>query len=133
MARTVAPGLDENRREQIFPVLSPALVARAAAYGTERSYEAGELLWRQGDEHIPFFVVLAGELEIAHPQGTSEDLVVVHEAGHFTGEVSMLSHRRALVLARAKGPLRVLRIEPDRFTSLVKNETELSEIILRAF
>lgn len=123
----------EGRREQMFPVLPPALVKRAADFGAECTYQDGALLWQQGDEHVPFFVILSGKVEVMHPQGATEDLVTLHEAGHFTGEVSLLSRRRALVLARAKGPVHALRIEPDGFRSLIQNETELSEIIMRAF
>lgn len=127
---------DDPRWDQQFPVLTPALIARAAMYGTECSYADGEVLWREGERDPAFFVVLSGMLEVVHRRADAhdrEEVVVVHLPGHFTGELSMLIHRRALVLGRAKGPLRVLRIEPARFSVLVQTETELSEIILRAF
>jgi thioredoxin reductase (NADPH) len=132
---TQGPALDalSQRREQTFPVLPPHLVARASAFGAERHYDDGVLVWDQGDENVPFGIVLSGELEVVHPAGRTEDLVTVHGPGQFTGEVSLLSGRRALVRARARGALRLLTIEHERFKALVQNEPQLSEIILRAF
>src|SRR2546426_9958311 len=55
--------LTSSRPEQIFPTLTPAQVRRIAAHGQRRKVQKGEILVEQGDKAIPFFVVLAGELE----------------------------------------------------------------------
>jgi len=128
-----AKGSLDRRRDQMFPALSAALVRRAAAYGREQSFGAGQLVWEQGDADVPFYVVLEGHLEIVHPHGAVEQTVTVHQAGEFTGEMSLLLGRRQLVRARAKTPLRMLRIETQRFRALVQTDPELSEIIMRAF
>lgn len=123
----------ESRWPQMFPTLAASLVARASAFGVEKSFEDGTIVFDQGDEHIPFYVILEGALEIVHPQGRIEDPITTHLPGGFTGEVSMLSERRSLVRARAKGFLRAIRIEPDRFRALVQTDPQISEIVLRAF
>jgi len=128
-----AKGSLDRRRDQMFPALSAALVARAAAYGREQSFDAGQLVWERGDADVPFYVVLEGQLEIVHPNGAAEHPVTVHQVGEFTGEMSLLLGRRSLVRGRAKTPLRTLRIEPQRFRALVQTDPELSEIIMRAF
>jgi thioredoxin reductase (NADPH) len=122
-----------SRRAQMFPVLTDADAARAAAFGVERTFPAGAIVWEQGDEHVPFFVVLEGELEVVHPRAGGEDLITVHGPKEFTGEVSLLTDRRALVRARAKGPLRVSCVAPAKLRSLVQTDPGLSEIIMRAF
>jgi thioredoxin reductase (NADPH) len=122
-----------SRRAQMFPILTDADAARAAAFGVERTFPAGAILWEQGDEHVPFFVVLEGQLEVVHPRAGGEDLITVHGPNEFTGEVSLLTDRRALVRARAKGPLRVSCVAPAKLRSLIQTDPGLSEIIMRAF
>jgi len=128
-----AKGALEGRRGQMFPALSASQVARVSAFGREQSFEAGALVWEHGDSAVPFYVVLEGQLEVVHPYGALERPVTIHEAGEFTGEMALLLGRRTLVRARAKTPLRMLRVEPERFRTLVQTEPELSEIVMRAF
>lgn len=126
----------EGRRGQMFPQLTEAQVARVALYGAERTYENGTLLFDQGTERIPFFVVLEGQIEIVHPYGPSgaiEEPIVVQGAREFTGEVNMLAERRALVRARARGKLRALRVELPRLRTLIQTEPDISELVMRAF
>ncbi len=123
----------EARRAQMFPRLTDAQIARVAQYGIERTYANGEILYEQGEADIPFFLVLEGEVVVVHPRGDLEEPVTVDGARQFTGEASMLAHRRSLVRARARGNVRVIRVEVERFQALVQVDAELSEIIMRAF
>ena len=49
-----------------------------------------------------FFVVISGALEILRPNGREEELITVHTAGQFMGDVGMLSGRRMAVGARMR-------------------------------
>jgi thioredoxin reductase (NADPH) len=86
--------LTSSRIEKIFPKLTPAQIDRIAAHGRIRSVQSGEVLIKEGDRSVPFFVVIAGEVEIVRPFDAYETLVTVHGSGEFTGEVNMLSGRR---------------------------------------
>jgi thioredoxin reductase (NADPH) len=123
----------EARRGQMFPQLPPHVVARIAADGTERTFEDGAIVFERGDTNVPFYVVLEGALEVVHPSGGVEEPVNVHQERGFTGELSVLAGRPALVRGRAKGRLRVLRVESDRFLSLLQTDAELSEMAMRAY
>ena len=122
-----------SRREQIYPVLNAAQVARFAAFGVEQAFTDGALVWDQGDAGVACYLVLAGALEIVHPECAGPRVITTHEAGEFTGEVALLNDRRSLVRALAVGDLRVLKVEPARFKALIQTDSELSELILRAF
>ena len=119
--------------ERTFPTLTPAQIKRIAAHGHVRSIRAGEVLVEAGARIVPFFVVTAGRIEVVRPSGNSETLVVVHEAGHFTGEVNMLSGRPALVRSRASEPSEVIELDREQLLALVQTDSELSELIMRAF
>jgi thioredoxin reductase (NADPH) len=118
---------------QMFPTLTPAQMERIAVHGRRRRIRPGEVLVEAGAEEVPFFVVTEGRVEIVLPTGATETLIAVHGPGQFTGEVQMLSGRRALVLARASEAGEVIELDHGRLLTLVQTDSELSEIIMRAF
>src|SRR5580704_15493389 len=59
----LSASLTAERRELLFPTLSPAQIERIAAHGKRRSVSAGEILVEQGDQNLPFFVVISGAIE----------------------------------------------------------------------
>ncbi len=122
--------------EQMFPTLTPAQVARIAAHGRARPVQSGEVLVEAGDHVVPFFMVTAGQVEIVRPSGPSGDVetpVAVHGPGQFTGEVNMISGRRALFRARVTEPGEVIELDHEQMLALVQTDSELGEILLRAF
>jgi thioredoxin reductase (NADPH) len=119
--------------ERVFPILTPTQIARVAARGRVRPTRRGEVLFDAGAAVIPFFVVTAGEVEIVRPSGTAEELVVIHKPGQFTGEANMLTGRRSLVRGRVRESGEVIELDREQLLALVQTDTELSEIIMRAF
>ncbi|HWX56520.1 MAG TPA: cyclic nucleotide-binding domain-containing protein, partial [Verrucomicrobiae bacterium] len=122
-----------GRTDQMFPRLTAAQIARIAVHGRVRSVQQNEVLVEQGDRTVPFFVVTAGELEVVRPQGTKETMVTVHQPGDFTGEVNMISGRRALNRIRVRQPGEVIELDREHLLALVQTDAELGEIIMRAF
>ncbi|MGH8644587.1 MAG: FAD-dependent oxidoreductase [Gammaproteobacteria bacterium] len=119
--------------ERMFPTLTPAQVKRIAVHGQVRSIRPGEVLIEAGEQVVPFFVVTSGQIEIVRPSGTAETLVAVHGPGQFTGEVNMLSGRPALVRARGRESGEVIELDHEHLLALVQTDSELSELIMRAF
>jgi thioredoxin reductase (NADPH) len=124
---------EEIRRARMFPALTKEQIARVRAAGVEQSFPDGAILFEAGDRGVPFYVLLDGRLEIVAPRGDLEDPVTVHDPGEFTGEVTLLSAGRALVRARAKGSIRVIRVESDALRSLIQTDSDLSNVLVRAF
>jgi thioredoxin reductase (NADPH) len=117
----------------MFPTLTPAQIARVAARGRRRSTHRGEVLVEAGDREVPFFVVTAGRVEVVRPFRGTETPVAVHGPGQFTGEVTLLAGRRILVRSRVTEPGEVIEVDRAAFLKLVQTDSELSEILLRAF
>jgi thioredoxin reductase (NADPH) len=86
-----------------------------------------------GTKPVPFFVVLSGAIEVVRPSGATETLIVRHGAGQFTGEAALIAGRRALARLSASEPGEVLELSRDHLLTLVQNDAELSEILMRAF
>ncbi len=119
--------------EQVFPTLTPEQVARVAKHGNARAVSSGEVLVPAGHQAESFFVVTAGSIELVRRSKDGEQIVAVLRPGRFTGEVSMLSGRQALVSLRVGEPGEVIDVKRDDLLALVQNDSELGDIFLRAF
>jgi thioredoxin reductase (NADPH) len=122
-----------DRAAQMFPQLTPAQIERISSVGRRREVQSGEVLFDVGDQNTCFFVVLCGAIDIVRPIGDREEPVTVHHPREFTGEINMLSARRSLVRARTAGDGAVIAVDRDDLRMLVQRDSELSEILLRAF
>ena len=118
---------------QTFPVLTEGQINRIRVLGKLRKVERAEILFKPNDIGVPFFVLLSGSLEIVQLQLTGERLITTHESGSFTGELSMISGQKCLVLGRVSQAGEFLEVSPEGLRTLVARDAELSEIIMRAF
>ncbi len=126
--------LTRSNIDKIFPKLTPEQIGRIQARGNIRDVKVGEVLVEQGDSAVPFFVVVTGEVEIVRPSsGGVETLVTVHVSGQFTGEVNMISGRRAMYRARVIKPGKVIELDRQNMMALVQSDAEIGEILIRAF
>jgi thioredoxin reductase (NADPH) len=80
-----------------------------------------------------FFVVVSGEVDVVRLKDGEEELITVHRAGQFTGELQTLSGHRSLARARMSEPGEVVEVDHDGLRALVATDSELSEILMRAF
>jgi len=122
-----------ERLEHIFPTLNTAQIARISAHGKKRAVRAGEVLVEPGDNNLPFFLVTLGAIEILRPTCEGEDPIVVHQVGQFLGEIGILSGRRSMVRARMREAGEVIEVDHSGLQELIETDSELSEILMRAF
>jgi thioredoxin reductase (NADPH) len=122
-----------DRAAQMFPQLTPAQIERISGIGHRRDVRAGDVLFDVGDQNTRFFVVVSGTIDVVRMIGDREEPVTVHHPGEFTGEINMLSARRSLVRGRMAGDGAVIAVDRDDLRTLVLRDSELSEILMRAF
>jgi thioredoxin reductase (NADPH) len=120
-------------QEYAFPALTPAQIDRIRPFGKLRQMTAGEILFEPGDVSVPFFVLLSGALEIVQPSLNGERKIVTHQAGGFTGEMTMISRRGALARGRVTEAGEFLEVSAENLNLLVARDADLSEILMRAF
>jgi thioredoxin reductase (NADPH) len=131
---TRSPLAETPDRDGAFPRLSEQQIETLASEGTRRETRRGELLFRQGDEHYDFFVVLAGRVAIFADRGTeAEQLIAVHGPGRFLGELSLLSGQPAFFTAVVQEPGEVLQVPPERLLRIVSQDAALGDLVLRAY
>jgi len=121
------------RVDQLFPTLTAAQLERFAAHGRTRTVAGGEELTRAGEPTTQLFVVLSGRLDVVRTMAATEEVVASFGPGMFTGEASLLSGRRGVADIRAATAGEVIEVERDRLLTLIQTDSELSEILMRAF
>ena len=130
---TKSAPLPGSSPDEMFPVLTPEQQARVLGHGRLRKAESGETIVEPSTPGIKFFVVVSGRLELHRVSDNKEELIAFCGPGMFTGELSLLSGRRAFVRIRAGEASELIEIEPDALRGLVQTDSELSDIFLRAF
>jgi thioredoxin reductase (NADPH) len=121
------------RREQTFPALTAAEIARMRRFGEIRHYQDGETLFETGKPGPGMFVVLAGHVAITQRDGLGHVTPVIDQGpGQFLAEIGQLSGRVALVDGHAEGDVETLLIPPERLRALLVAEADLGERIMRA-
>ncbi len=122
-----------TERDIAFPILTPRQLDQLAARGHHRAVRAGEVLFREGDRNLGFFVVLEGAVEIVvHPR-EGEQQVTVHRPGQFTGDVDVLTGRSVVAMGRVLEDGRVLALDPEELRHAVDQIPDLGETLVKAF
>jgi thioredoxin reductase (NADPH) len=94
----------------------------------------GDVLFRDGDLTYDFIVVLEGEVRIIENYAQPDEFVIVtYRPGEFLGEIGLLTGQRAYLTAVVSAPGRILRVPVEQVHTIMDQELDLSELILRAF
>jgi thioredoxin reductase (NADPH) len=116
----------------MFPTLSAAQIARIASRGVIRPITRGEVLIEGGQTNVPFFVVKAGEIEVIRPSDMGDLLIAVVHADQFTGDISMILGRPALMRLRVSESGEVVQLTRDQMHALIQTDAEMSELLMTA-
>ena len=122
-----------SAQQVAFPRLDDAEIAALATIATRRQLRDGEPLFEAGEQRGGFFVVLAGAVAIVDRSGDEPRTVTVHQPGEFTGDIDILSRRRPVVSAVARGDTEVLQIPSTDIRRIIAERPALGEIVLTAF
>ena len=131
--KAVSAPLPGAQPDRMFPGLTPEQMARIAAHGRTRRVEAGEVLVEAGEESVRFFVVKKGQIDVVRLSGDAQEVVAICREGQFTGELNLLSGRRSLARLCVSEPGELIQLERDQLVDLVQADSELGEILMRAF
>lgn len=113
--------------------LTDGQLARAAQYAKCEEVRAGEVLYEVEDDSVDLFLCGTATLEAIIPSSEGDGhLFMTHGPGQFAGELNLLTgQRRGLTVRVAVGGT-VHRVRPESFRRLMAQETELSDLLLRA-
>ena len=98
------------------------------------------LLVRGRRDHLPgraarlaLYVVESGEIAIVDESRAEPKTIVVHGPREFTGDVSLLTDRPAVISAYARGACRAYCVSPGELRRVIQEIPDLSDKLLEAF
>ncbi|EMI54046.1 response regulator receiver modulated FAD- dependent pyridine nucleotide-disulfide oxidoreductase [Rhodopirellula sallentina SM41] len=123
----------DTRHTAAFPNISEEEMGCLERLGTMRQFSNGDVLFESGDSDFSFFVVRSGRVAITETSSGHPREVVVHEPGEFTGDVSMLTGRPAVVTATSVGDTEAIEITSCTIRYMLAEVPGLSDKLLEAF
>jgi thioredoxin reductase (NADPH) len=124
-----------ERNPAAYPPMSPDQLERLRAYGTLRAVAVGDVIFQVGDPTYDLVLIDEGGVDLVRPATRNEpEEVIAHMgAGHFVGELNMLTGQTVYLTGRVVEAGHVHHISPERFRALMDEDPELSDLVLRAF
>ena len=133
MNRAPPTPLPGSSPDEMFPALAAEQQARLLTHGRIRKVASGEIVVELNQQPTTVFVVVDGKLEAVRVTDNREEVFAICGPGMFTGELNLLSGRRALARIRAAEPSELIAIERESLLNVVQTDSELSDIFLRAY
>jgi thioredoxin reductase (NADPH) len=124
---------DDYAHHLAFPKLSDSEVTRLAGLAPICVFGDGELVFEAGQRGLPLYVVDSGAIAIVDESGDEPVTVVVHGPREFTGDVSLLTDRPAIISGYARGETRAYRVNPCELRRVIQEIPDLSDKLLDAF
>jgi thioredoxin reductase (NADPH) len=133
MTATPDPALAETPDPHgAFPRLSEEQVAALSNVGEPRRVDEGDVLYREGDGKSGFFVILSGKVAVVEDSEEGVQVVGVHGAGRFLGELGLITGQAVFVTAVVHEPGEVLAVSSECLREIVTQDVVLGDLILRA-
>jgi CRP/FNR family cyclic AMP-dependent transcriptional regulator len=116
----------------LFADLPASTLERLETYMRTVRFEAGDVIFRDGDPGTTFFVVLSGEVSIDFEAGPNQRVnLALVRPGHAFGEVSLLDEGPRSAGATATEDTALLALARDDFLTLLRDEPAAVNAVLR--
>jgi CRP-like cAMP-binding protein len=93
---------------EIFSELPQADLARLAKVTVVRQYKDGDVIVREGELGVAFYVISEGQVEVYKGQPPNEQVIATHGPGSFFGEMALFDNHVRSASCRAKSPCECL-------------------------
>ncbi|MFH1087505.1 MAG: Crp/Fnr family transcriptional regulator [Chloroflexota bacterium] len=110
-----------------FSGLSDEETTGLAALAAERSFEAGEFVFWEGDAAGWFYMVVEGRIRVLKHSSSGKEFIIAYFApGEMFGEVAVFEDRPYPASAQAVAKTRVLGIRREDFVSFLAHRPEVA-------
>lgn len=113
----------------LLSVLSPKDRAKVLAYAKRQTYQAGDVVVREGDPGMHLFFVTAGHARV---EQAGPGWVGRLEPGDFFGELALIEEHGRTATVTAEDDLTCMLIPAWEFRALLKEHPELAFELLHA-
>jgi CRP/FNR family cyclic AMP-dependent transcriptional regulator len=123
---------DALRNVPLFAGLEAADLQRLARILVPRQYEAGDVIIREGDEAVGFFVVSSGKVRVVKDLGRDKEQVLATlTPGEFFGETALLDGYPRTASVQAVEKTECLALTRWDFMSELKGSPTMAVEIMR--
>jgi CRP-like cAMP-binding protein len=119
------------RRVPLFAGVEPTKLKLLAFTSDRMSFEAGQILFEQGDAGDGAYVVLNGSAEVLVDRAGSQIKVADLEKNAIVGEIAILCDVPRTATVRAHERLETLKISKDQFLRLLAEFPDMAIEIMR--
>ncbi len=121
----------DQRRRDSWPETSDEVREIFLEYGERAKFPKGHAFSEVGDEAHQFVFVIEGEIDVLD---RLEDHVVGRvSAGHFVGELGLLTGQHTFLAAVAKTEVEVITLTRDQLLELIHSVPEVAQLVIGAF
>ncbi|MDJ0791718.1 MAG: ABC transporter transmembrane domain-containing protein [Acidimicrobiia bacterium] len=114
----------------VFADLDDDVLSDLAAVFESQYVDAGEVVFKEGEQGDSFYVIARGAVEVVRGLGThDEESVAWLEDGDFFGEMALLSSNRRNASIRARGATTLLRLDRRSFSQLMATVPEARIVV----
>ena len=119
------------RKIPLFANLEPSKL-KLLAFTSERiTYDAGQVLFNQGDMGDAAYIIVEGEAEVKIGTANGDLTVATLSRNDFVGEIAILCDVPRTATVQAKSQVVTLRIAKDLFFRLIAEFPQMSVEIMR--
>jgi sigma-B regulation protein RsbU (phosphoserine phosphatase) len=93
--------------------VSPDVLSRLAQVASQREFQAGEVILREGSTDRQLYVIIDGLVEVVKGAGPDEMRLAQRGPGEFIGEMALLEDRPRFATIRALQPTRALEFSEE--------------------
>ena len=97
-----------------------------------RTYQDGDVIFREGDDSREMYIVKQGEVAVVKSSIRGEIELARLRKGDFVGEMSLLESLPRSATARAKGPTKLLAIHPGGFLLKIRRDPTFAFEMMQA-
>lgn len=96
-----------------------------------RSFEAGSVIFEEGELGTEMYIVLTGMVEILQRRGDEVSVLSVLEQGDFFGEMALLDDLPRSATARAAEKIELVAINRSTFVQMLRSNPEIAVRMIR--
>ncbi|MCP4040846.1 MAG: ATP-binding cassette domain-containing protein [Gammaproteobacteria bacterium] len=118
---------------QILKELDKTHLDQIAKYFVTETLQAGQIVFREGDEGTKFFVIVRGSVEVIKQIDTPEEkLLAVIQDGEYFGEIALIRSTPRIATVRTRSVCTLLSLTRNQFFHIVKESDEWQTILNKA-
>jgi CRP/FNR family cyclic AMP-dependent transcriptional regulator len=122
------------KKVTLFEGLTSEQLQKLAGIAKERSFAAGDRVFKEGERGDEFYVIVTGKVRISkNVPGIGEEALAILEPGSYFGEMALIDDTPRSADAVAHIPASVAAIKRDQLDALMFTDKDIAYILLWTF